>query len=472
MPAANQPPTIPPGKRDVDQDYRESMLSRLMNTITEALGRPLRFLEGYKPPLKSEGIKKYGGSSKFSDLENWLATVAYRYALLKFGGEDHDTDRVRVLTLAEYLEGDALTWYTAHVLSAKRTIMEWSFCDVVTRLYDRYILPTSMQDAREGFRKVRYTTALGIQGFYDALLEHAQNMVVYPDNYTILEEFMTGIPPATLTRCFRDHRLTAEVNSLDDWVGAAKEIERCDRTEAYYKERSKHRTPTSTTPTTSKPATRPTVTPKRGGFKQWAPKKEKDDEPSPIHQFARARETQKGRTTRIARGGKQDVPRTAPHRDKRCFNCNEAGHYAGDCPHPKKTREFVRAARTSAGNDDDEGKEEEREPLESDYSHQSNADRSDDNEEQAEAYEIEVPASDFYEDVTADPEFVASLHAFPLRELGNNAGLISLAQRTGDDLGQPRTVAEGSKDNTSPNLKTTKYRFQHTGKTRLRPIVS
>ena len=262
MPAANQPPTILPGKRDVDQHYRESMLSRLMNTITEALERPLRFPEGYKPPLKSEEIKKYGGSLKFSDLENWLATVAYRYVLLKFGGEDHDTDRVRVLTLAEYLEGDALTWYMAHVLSAKRTITEWSFCDVVTGLYDRYILPTSMQDAREGFHKVRYMTALGIQGFYDALLEHAQNMAVYPDNYTILEEFMMGIPPATLTRCFRDHRLTAKVNSLDAWVGAAKEIEHCDRTEAYYKECSKHRTPISTTPTTPKPATRPTVTPK------------------------------------------------------------------------------------------------------------------------------------------------------------------------------------------------------------------
>jgi hypothetical protein len=35
MPAANRPPTISTGKRDVDQHYRESMLSRLMNTITE-----------------------------------------------------------------------------------------------------------------------------------------------------------------------------------------------------------------------------------------------------------------------------------------------------------------------------------------------------------------------------------------------------------------------------------------------------
>ena len=170
-----------------------------MNTITEALGQPLRFPEGYKPPFKDDRFIKYGGSSRFSDLEHWLAKLAYRYALLKFGGDTYDTDRVRVLSLTEYLEGDTLNWFTVHVLSAKRTTMDWSFCDVVTGLYDQYILPTSMQDAREGFRKVRYTTTLGVQGFYDALLEHAQDMAVYPDGYTILEEFMAGIPPAMLT---------------------------------------------------------------------------------------------------------------------------------------------------------------------------------------------------------------------------------------------------------------------------------
>jgi hypothetical protein len=35
-----------------------------------------------------------------------------------------------------------------------------------------------MQDARENFHKVKYTPTLGVQGFYDALLEHAQNMAV------------------------------------------------------------------------------------------------------------------------------------------------------------------------------------------------------------------------------------------------------------------------------------------------------
>jgi len=199
MPPVSHPPMIPMGVRATDSHYRETMVSRLMHTITEALGVPLRFPVGYKPNMKNDGVVKYDGSSKFNELENWLATLVYRYALLKFGGSDPDTDRIRVLTLAEYLAGDTLNWYTMHILSAKRTVARWCVCDTIVALYDRYVLPTSMQDTRESFRKVRYTVTLGVQGFYDALLEHAQNMAIYPDSYTILEEFMSGLLQAMLS---------------------------------------------------------------------------------------------------------------------------------------------------------------------------------------------------------------------------------------------------------------------------------
>jgi hypothetical protein len=56
MLAATSPPNIPIGMREVDKYYRESMLSTLMNTITQALGTPIKFPEGYKPSLKSDGL--------------------------------------------------------------------------------------------------------------------------------------------------------------------------------------------------------------------------------------------------------------------------------------------------------------------------------------------------------------------------------------------------------------------------------
>jgi hypothetical protein len=108
-----------------------------------------------------------------------------------------------------------------------------------------------------------------VQGYYDALLEHAQNMAVYPDEYTILEEFMAGLPSAMLSRCFREHRLTVKSTSLEDWVGAAKEIERCDRTESYYKDRNRSRT-MAVTPPAPKPAPKKQPAPKRGGYNRVA----------------------------------------------------------------------------------------------------------------------------------------------------------------------------------------------------------
>ena len=96
------------------------MVSRLMQTIMEALGVPLRFPEGYKPNLKSDGISKYTGSLTFSDLEEWLSAVSHRYALMKFRGDMNKIDCLRVISLLDYLGGDALKWYTTHVLGPRR----------------------------------------------------------------------------------------------------------------------------------------------------------------------------------------------------------------------------------------------------------------------------------------------------------------------------------------------------------------
>ena len=91
-----------------------------------------------------------------------------------------------------------------------------------------------MQDAREGFREVTYSAANGIQSFYDTLLEHAQNMSVYPDDYSILELFLTGIPPWMASKMFKDFWLSPELNMLDDFVATAKAIEQQGKTKTYY----------------------------------------------------------------------------------------------------------------------------------------------------------------------------------------------------------------------------------------------
>jgi len=471
MPEATPPPTISAGKRELDHHYRETMVGRLMRTISDALGRAIKFPEGYKANLKYDGIIKYSGSPKFSILEHWLANVVNRYTLMNFGGNSPDTDYIRVLTLAEYLDGDAASWFTSHVLSIRRTTVNWTFCDVIIGLYDRYILPSSMQDARESFRKVKYTTTLGVQGFYDALLEHAQDMAVYPDSYTILEEFMAGLPQAMLSRCFREHRLTVEANSLDEWVGAAKEIEQCDRSETYYKTRSKTTTTNPTTkqtPRTSAPSEETTRAPvakasNRGNFRSgWKPRRD----------FATPKVQARGPYRRPTGAERKDTPKTDGDQTRRCYNCNGTGHFKDQCPHPKRQRDYVRAAHTTVGdtedaddegegdNDESESEIRESEPIDS-VEQPDNIDNVSD--------VIEVPAGDFYEGYGADLGFMGSLFAFPLKDITMET---SAPQ-------QPRPLGPNkdtyTKDATRPSVPThlaeKRYRLHHTGKTRLRPVT-
>jgi hypothetical protein len=145
-------------------------------------------------------------------------------------------------------------------------------------------------------------------------------MAVYPDSHTILEEFMGGLPQTMISRCFCEHHLTTEVNSLDDWVGAAKDI--CGATKRNHIIKTvvhcNLTTPLSTAPrqiAKAIPKTRPVA-------------KEKEEDVSP----QRPRVAPARRFACPSRGGRGGMPKTAHQREKRCFNCDEVGHFSRDCP--------------------------------------------------------------------------------------------------------------------------------------------
>jgi len=59
-------------------------------------------------------------------------------------------------------------------------------------------------------------------------------MSVYPDDYSILELFLTGIPPWIASKMFKDVGLSPESNMLDDFMATAKAIEQRGKTKTYY----------------------------------------------------------------------------------------------------------------------------------------------------------------------------------------------------------------------------------------------
>jgi len=206
-----------PGILEASEFHWQMMQGQLSKILEEHLWRPIKYPDGFKLNVKldSSTVKRYEGSPKYVDLENWVSGVAFRYALQHLGGDDSEIDQARIMLLTEHLSGDAYEWYMCHVMNVNHKVQNWIFEGIMHALYERFVHPSSMQDAREGFRNTRYTTKGGIQGYYDTLLDHAHNMAIYLDDYTILQTFLMGIPLSIITELLGTIGLSPETNSLE-----------------------------------------------------------------------------------------------------------------------------------------------------------------------------------------------------------------------------------------------------------------
>jgi hypothetical protein len=122
---------------------------------------------------------------------------------------------------------------TRRVVNINRSQLAWTFEQVIIRLYDQFVHLSTMQDARSAFFTACYSEDKGIQGFYDILEDHAQNMAMYPDTYQIVETFLKGIPLYIHEWMIKDG-LSPEINTIDDFVAEAKQHKLAKKTLDYY----------------------------------------------------------------------------------------------------------------------------------------------------------------------------------------------------------------------------------------------
>jgi len=214
------------------EHHRTHMHDRLLCLVRDHMSVHLSIPKGTKVRQADHmSVGKYEGSPKCSDLENWLTDLVVLFEVSIYGGQDRE--RERVLTTLEFLGGEARKWYHCHVLHIRRAHLNWTFEDVVLEIYDRFVHSSTMQNAHQDFMHAKYTPETGIQGFYNTLMDYVQNMIVYPDDYQIMEKFIHRIPSDIRDKIF-DCGLLLEVNTIDDLMACAKAVEIFQKTADYY----------------------------------------------------------------------------------------------------------------------------------------------------------------------------------------------------------------------------------------------
>ncbi|GLB37195.1 putative DNA RNA polymerase [Lyophyllum shimeji] len=354
--------SIAEGIKAAGEQHRSKMHNRIHELIVQRLSVRLSLPEGLKPHrADSKAVGTFRGSAKFSDLENWLTNLVVMMAASQYGGPERDIERV--LMVNEFLDGEARKWYNRHVVSVNRTKGDWTFEEVILGLYDRFVHPSTMQDARDDFNAVRYSEDTGVQGLYDALVDHAQNMAVDTSNWTFLDKFVRALPQDIRKALFKEG-LSPEINTAEEFLALGLAYEAAAKTAAYYERRAPatraaaHQATSSPKEPTRNHGTKRFFVSKhdfqRGNYKGFTSpntrresvKKETRAEVKPPQQVRP--QTSKQEYKPAPKGGDNAPRQHQSDNDDRCFRCGGRGHFSKNCPTAAKPqRAQVRAAHTA-----------------------------------------------------------------------------------------------------------------------------
>jgi hypothetical protein len=285
------------------------------------------------------------------------------------------------------------------MVSINQQQLRWTFEEIILGLYDRFIHPSTMQDARKAFFAAKYTGKKGIQGFYDTLLEYAHNMAVYPNDYLIMETFLKGIPESIRKSIITDG-LSPKVNMIDDFVAQAKLYKYLKKTLNYYNHLIMGRVTTDT----KEPS--PSHTRKNRMILAKQPDRKLEHGPRPNADDKVRLAGERSPPTPL----NMDAEKARAILDFICYNCGEKGHKSRDCKKPHKPKIHLWAAHTETPYRPNDGRNTLREDEDA---HPRESEKENGGESTEELVEVEVPensySNDFYErDSTLD--YMALMH--------------------------------------------------------------
>lgn len=167
--------------------------------------------------------EKYDGDDDLDEFDNWLLNTVRWMALHQLGGLRKD--KLRVMTLGQFLSKSALEWYNTEIESPHRSQKRWTFEETICELFDRFVHKTSRKVANEKFLEVKYSSKKGVSHLFNEMRKHARRMIEIPTDYEQRKVFMAALPEDMQKMLIVSRGITEERNTLNDIYYNAMDLE-------------------------------------------------------------------------------------------------------------------------------------------------------------------------------------------------------------------------------------------------------
>lgn len=332
--------------------------------------------------LKTSTPKRYIGSAKLEDFENWLSEFLGWLQLSCLTGDNMNYPQL--IALGTVLGETAAEWYNREIRDPDRSRQHWDLESAIIALHNRFLHKATVQHATKKFAATRYDATQGVAGFYNELQTYASRMVVPPDEYTFKQKFLKGLPLEVVRPMMQSHHITAEWSTVSEILNAAIAVQESNEflrshhgsvtTQSASSSQYKRSTSGTKYPDRSAQTSRPQSSTSRPAFKstRFTPNgRRQDSQKKPTDGRSSIPFAVSQRDSTTASSSRPTGDKRPDNSTVECYSCHQRGHYASDpkCPRYGKgsTTQRVYAVETEEPNGSSPTSREEEDPNDVGY---------------------------------------------------------------------------------------------------------